>query len=772
MTRGADVARRLETWVVVAGAGFLAAGGAWELGGSNDGARVCWSVATGIGILAGAWWAWSAARRHHLGVDVLALAAQIGTLVVGEQLAGAVITVMLGSGRLLEVMASRRADRDLIGLLGRVPPKVHRRQGDSVTDPPLDEVRAGDLLVVLPGEVVPVDGLVESGPAVLDESALTGEAIPSEHAVGDFVRSGTVNGGGSFELRCNTTAVDSTYAGIVRLVDQARSQSAPFVRLADRAAVWFLGVSATIALAAAVGSGSLARAVAVLVVATPCPLILAAPVAFVSGVSSAARSGVIVKGGAALERLSRGRILLLDKTGTLTEGRPTVVEVISAGPTPSDQLLMLAASLDQVSPHVLAGAIVRAARARGLPLSIPTEVEEVPAHGVRGRVGDLGVAVGKASWILPAAPPSKWVRSVQRRADLDGALTMFVSVGGEPAGAIILEDPIRPDAPRTIRRLRTSGIDRIVMVTGDRSDVAETVGSVIGVDQVLSERSPVEKVEAVATEHRLGMTVMVGDGVNDAPALAMADVGVAIGARGSTASSEAADVVLTSDRLDSLADGITIAHRTGVIARQSVLAGIGLSLIAMVIAALGHLPAVEGAVLQEVIDVAVIVNALRALRPAPPSHRSLDEKGTELARRFSQEHLSLRPELDQIREAADHLGSMPDPDAVAEVREVHRFLIDELLPHEEAEDSALYPAVAAALGGSDPTGSMSRTHVEIGHLVRRLGRVLDALGPEGPDDDDLAEMRRLLYGLDAILRLHFTQEDESFLSLASVPAVD
>ena len=346
---------------------------------------------------------------------------------------------------------------------------------------------------------------------------------------------------------------------------------------------------------------------------------------------------------------------------------------------------------------------------------------------------------------------------------------MFVGIGGEPAGAIVLEDPIRADAPRTIRRLRASGIRRVVMVTGDRADVAETVGAVIGVDDVLAERSPAEKVEAVGFEARAGHTIMVGDGINDAPALALADVGVAIGARGSTASSEAADVVLTVDRLDRLADGIAVARRTRRIATQSVAVGIALSIVAMGFAAAGLLPAVWGAMLQEVIDVTAILNALRALGSGRVRTGRFDAAGAELVRRFTAEHRNLRPDLDRLRVVADGLGSMPSDEAVAAVTDVHRFLIEDLLPHEEAEDRALYPAVAAVLGGTDPTGAMSRTHVEIAHLVRRLGRLLEDLPATGPDADDLAELRRLLYGLHAILRLHFAQEDEGYLSLATEP---
>jgi soluble P-type ATPase len=411
--------------------------------------------------------------------------------------------------------------------------------------------------------------------------------------------------------------------------------------------------------------------------------------------------------------------------------------------------------------------VVRAARRAGLDLTLPTQVEEVPGHGVRGVVGERRVAVGKAGWLLPGALP-RWARSVRRRAELDGALTTFVEIDGVVEAAIVFEDPIRPDAVRTIRNLRRDGIERIVMVTGDRADVAETVGSVIGVDLVLAERTPADKVDAVRTEERTARTIMVGDGVNDAPALAAAHVGVAIGARGSTASSEASDVVLTVDRLDRLGEAVLIARRTRRIARQSVVAGIGLSLVAMVVAAFGYLPPAWGALAQEVIDVAVIVNALRVLR-TPRGQVRIGPEEEGLVGRFTDEHRTLRPDLDRLRQAADRLGVDPADDALAAVHAAHRFLVDELLPHEEAEDAELYPVFDRVLGGRDPTGTMSRAHTEIAHHVRRLGRLLDETDPAEPDPEDLMELRRVLYGLHAILVLHFAQEDEGYLSLVDDP---
>jgi heavy metal translocating P-type ATPase len=744
----------------------LAAGGVLWLVGHHDAADGAWAATAVVGIVPALAWVIGSLRRRQPGVDLIAVLALGGAIAVGEYLAGSIITVMLATGRLLEARAAERAERELRRLLGRAPRMAHRYAGGTITDVPLADVRPGDLVLVRPGEVIGVDGRVEGATeAVVDESALTGEAVPVERAPGDAVRSGVVNAGAPFDLRVTTSASDSTYAGIVHLVEGARAKRAPFVRMADRYAAVLVPVVLAIAGAAWLASGDAVRAVAVLVVATPCPLILAAPVALVSGMSRSARRGVIVKGGDVLERLAHGRVLLFDKTGTITRGEPTVadVQVAPGGPTRSE-LIRLAASLDQVSAHVLASAIVRDAHRHGLQLSLPSSVEEVPGHGARGSVEGHVVSVGRRTWVGVDPDQATWVRGIKRSADLDGNITVFVDVDHRLAGAILLADPVRNDAASTVRGLRRCGIDRVVMVTGDRPEVAEGVAAVCDVDEVLAERSPAEKVEAVRLERRGGSTIMVGDGINDAPALAAADVGVAIGVRGATASSEAADAVLTLERLDRVGDAVRIAQRALRIARQSVVAGMGLSIAAMGAAAAGFLPPTFGALLQEAIDVAVILNALRVTGGRPEQAR-LEAGEAEVGRRFIADHLRLRGDLEGLRSAADALGTEPSPAALARVRSVHEFLVEELLPHEEAEDAELYPLVAQALGGSDPTGTMSRAHAEISHLAHRLGRLLDDLPPEGPDTHDIQELRRVLYGLYAILRLHFAQEDEGYLTL-------
>ncbi len=750
--------------LLVASLSGLAAGGAAYLGGVTGAADAVWAATTVVGLVPSVIWVIAALRRRSAGVDLVAVLALAGTLAVGEYFAGAVITVMLATGHVLEAIAAARAERELRALAGRTPLTVHRHEEEELIDRPLAAAAVGDLLLVKPGEVVPVDGRVDDGSALLDESALTGESVPVEKATGGFVSSGVVNAGGPFRLRATATAADSTYAGIVRIVEAAQASNAPMVRLADRYAAVFLPVTLAIAGLAWAISGDAVRAVAVLVVATPCPLILATPIAIVSGLSRTARRGVVVKGGSVLEAMASTRILLLDKTGTVTAGRPALSQMIPVpGGPPVEESLALAASVDQVSPHVLATALVEAARERGTTLTMPEGAEESTGHGIRGRVGGREVRVGKASWVGDA--PAPWLRSVRRRAELDGSATVFVGVDGRATAALLTTDPLRPDAARTMRLLRRSGVERIVMVSGDRSEVAETVGAAVGVDAVYAERTPREKIEALRIESSGGPTMMVGDGINDAPALAVADVGVAIGARGATVAAEAADAVLTVERLDRLADALRISRRTVAIARQSIVFGMGLSFVAMGFAAAGWLVPALGALLQELIDVGAMGNALRAARGGDEPARLLGDDA-ETSRRFSAEHDKMRAEVDGLRDAADALGTEPAGEAMEKVRAVHRYLVDEILPHQEAEDAILYPAVARALGGEDPTATMTRAHVEIDHLVRRLGRLLDGVPADGPDAEDLLELRRVLYGLHAILKLHIAQEDEGFFTLA------
>jgi cation transport ATPase len=503
------------------------------------------------------------------------------------------------------------------------------------------------------------------------------------------------------------------------------------------------------------------------VVATPCPLILAVPVAIVSGMSRCARRGILVKGGGALETLATARTLFFDKTGTLTGGTARLIAIENLANGSADELLAATASLEQMSGHVTAAAIVAAARERQLALSVPADVAEVAGSGISGTVAGAPMAVGSYDYIARKVAVPQAVRDLLERRAAEGTSTVLVARAGEFAGVLLLADQLRTETPRALRLLRRAGMRRIVMLTGDRREVAEAIGVGLGVDEVLAEQSPAHKLAVIKAAREMGPTVMVGDGVNDAPALAAATVGVALGARGATASAEAADIVLLVDRLDRLAEALHIARRTRAIAVQSVIAGMGLSLLAMLVAAAGYLPPLSGAVVQELIDVAVILNALRALRihPLRASRFSLT---AEESQRLHAEHRELAPVLDRLGAVAERLPTLQGAQRQQALHEVDELLRERLLPHEREDDHQLYPALATLLGGDDPLAAMSRTHREIFRLHQRFAaRVAQLPAQETePEAAILQDVQRTLYALDAILRLHFAQEEEIYQSLS------
>jgi heavy metal translocating P-type ATPase len=555
---------------------------------------------------------------RHMGVDTIALVAMIGALALGQYLAGLVVGLMFSGGAALEEVASARARRELTGLIQRAPKIAHLRVGEQFEPVPVARVQPGDVVLVRTGEVIPVDGTLVSDQAVIDQSTLSGEPLPVTVDTGVPVLSGAANAGAPFEVRADRPAGQSAYAALVRLVEQAQSERAPFVRMADRYAGYFLPLTLLVAGLAWAVSGDAVRALAVIVVATPCPLILAAPIALVSGLSRAARSGVIVKGAGAIETLGQARTVLFDKTGTLTVGLPELREVVTADGLASGELLRLAASVDQMSAHVLGEALVRAAEDADLGLSGPTGVSERPGQGIQGRVDGHAIAVGSRSFLRSSGVPADQLASAVAMSGWgSGEAHVLIAVDGRLGGVIVMADELRPDATRIVERLRSENVRHIAMVSGDRRSVAERVGRQLGVDRVYAEQSPEQKLEVVRRlrgDADLRPVVMVGDGVNDAPALALADLGIAMGAAGATVSSETADAVITINRIDRVADALHIGRRSLFIARQSVLVGMGLSIAAMGVAAAGYLPPVAGAILQEVIDLAVILNALRALR--------------------------------------------------------------------------------------------------------------------------------------------------------------
>ena len=555
--------------------------------------------------------------EHHLGVDTIALIAMVGSLALEQELAGAIVGLMFSGGAALEDMASTRARRELTALIQRAPKVAHRRVGDRIEQVPVEQVQTGDVVVVRAGEVVPVDGSLASGEAVVDTSTLSGEPLPVTLAAGMPVLSGTANAGSPFDVQASRPASESAYAALVRLVEQAEAHRAPLVRMADRYAGFFLPATLLVAGAAWALSGESIRALAVVVVATPCPLILAAPIALVSGLSRAAHAGVIVKGAGAIETLGEARTVLFDKTGTLTVGTPEVREILANEDFEPASLLRLAASIDQMSAHVLGEALVHAALEAGLELDPADDVAEEPGQGIQGAVDGHRVAVGSRAFVRATGVPDEELSSAAVMTGRgSGEAHVLVAIDGHVGGVIVMADELRGDADQIVPRLREEGVRHVAMVSGDRRSVAERVGRELGVDRVYAEQSPEQKlnvVERLRSDADLRPVIMVGDGVNDAPALALADLGIAMGAAGATVSSETADAVITVDRVDRVADAVHAGRRAVHIARQSVVAGMVLSFAAMFVAALGYLPPVAGALFQEVIDLAVILNALRAL---------------------------------------------------------------------------------------------------------------------------------------------------------------
>ena len=559
-----------------------------------------YAIGAAVGFYLASVWVIRAIRHREFGSDVLAVISIAATALTAEWLAASVISVMLATGRALETWAEGRARQQLEALLARAPQIAHRiSRGVEIHDVPLSDVEIGDRLMVRSGEVVPIDGTLNTD-GTFDESALTGEPIPQWRSIGEEISSGVLNSGSTIELTAIRVAADSTYSNLIRLVQQAQASSANGVRLANKWAVRFVPFAIGLALLAWAISGRVENAVAVIVAATPCPLILAVPVAIISGMSKAASRGAIIKGGAALEQLARAKTVLLDKTGTLTHGGPQISEICVIPGANADKVLAVVASLEQASPHVVANAIVHEAKSRGLQLSRPTEVKEEHGHGLQGLVDGHEVFAGQPDFELP-----EW-------AQLQSSLIIAVKVERKLVAVIGLDDPVREEAAETISKLRDLGISRVLLVSGDRKATADEIGLKVGVDHVYAEFKPEQKLQLVRSEMQSsrGAVIAVGDGINDAPALAAASAGVAMGARGSTAASEAADVVIVEDSISHLATAIEIAQGARLRALQASGLGMGLAILTMLVAAFGLFNATASAISQELIDAAAILWAL------------------------------------------------------------------------------------------------------------------------------------------------------------------
>jgi heavy metal translocating P-type ATPase len=563
-----------------------------------------WAIGGLIGLIPSIKWVIDEIKDRQMGSDILAIFSIVGALAIGEFFAASVISFMLSSGRSLESWAEGRAESALRSLIDRMPKRANLiTQNGSLEVINVEEVVSGNRLIVKSGEVVPVDGIAQES-CYLDQSALTGEPLPVLLNKNDSVISGTLNAGNTFEMLATGNVSQSTYSGIVTMVRNSRSASSPNIRLANKWALRFVPLTILVSAGAWILTGEVHRAVAVLVVATPCPLILAVPIALVAGMSRAAKSGAVIKGGAILEKLSRAEVVLLDKTGTVTHGGPVITEIAALPGFSTEYVLQVAASLDQYSPHIVAKSLVDEAKRMDITMLSATDVVEEHGKEVVGFVAGKSVKVGAVPSELP-----DWAKLKQ-------PLLVALHVDNVLTAVFGLEDPIRSESRRTIEELHHLGIKEIVMVTGDKEDTANAVASEIGINRVISNSKPETKLNVVH-EYRnkvSGSVIVVGDGINDAPALAASDVGIAMGARGASAASEAADVVIIEDSIDRVTSAIALAKISRRKAMQASIGGMGLALIAMFAAAFNHLTPSEGAITQEVIDLLAIMWALTTLR--------------------------------------------------------------------------------------------------------------------------------------------------------------
>jgi len=593
---------------------MLIGGGFLTLVGSHGLVPYAWA----LGTLGALFWLiaviFTSLAKGAVGLDLIAAFSMAGSLYLGEYLAGNVIAVMFAGGQVLEAYAQSRARQEMNALLARTPRRATRYEGESLVSVPVEQIKIGDHLLIRPGDVLPVDGSVIKGSVLLDESVMTGEAAPVAHALGEVVVSGVTNVGGAFDMAASTDAEGSTFAAIIRLVTSAEQQKAPMARLADQYAVGFFVFTLALAVATWLASGDAVRALAVFVVATPCPLILAVPVAIVAGMSRCARLGVMIKNGGALEALASARSVLFDKTGTITLGEPVVKEIHCAPNWRDPELLAIAGALSQGSTHAVSKAIVRYADKAGIGLHVPKDVEEAPGEGIFGFVDGRTVHIGTFGFVARNVSHGDWFATSEAIVAQHSGLLTAIGVDGKMVGTLVFYDEVRPETAGVLEALREGGIKRIGLLTGDRLMVATAIADGLSFDHIEAGATPAGKVQIVLREKQQGVVAMVGDGVNDAPALAAADVGIALGAKGAGASAEAADVIVLVDGLQPLPMAFAIARRSFTIARQSVRVGIGLSSMGMILAAFGFLLPIEGAVAQEIIDVAVILNALRALR--------------------------------------------------------------------------------------------------------------------------------------------------------------
>lgn len=552
--------------------------------------------------------------KGKFGVDLIAIVAIFASFWAGQYLAGLVILLMLSGGEALEAYAQAKAKKELTNLLSKAPSIAHIKCKDNkLIDINVDEVKIGDILVIKPGEVVPIDGIVVDGISNLDEAVITGESLPVEKSPGSMVYSGSVNEERALEVRAIKNSVDSKYQIIVRLVKEAQDTEAPVVRIADRYALLFNIITFVVVVITWILFKDPIRVLAVLVVASPCPLILATPIAMISGISKAASRGIIIKNGTALEKLGEVKGLVFDKTGTLTLGVPEVVESVSVSEVPQDQILRIAVSIDQLSAHIFARSLISYAQKKSLELDYPENFEEVFGQGVKAKLKNQIYFFGKLKYLIgQGIKVNKEIEKVHEIFQQEGKTAVYLSDDKNLLGYIIFADIVRPETKLMFESIKEHNVPRLIMLTGDKQVVAENIAKSIGLTEFQAELLPEQKVEWLKKiQKEYGPMAMVGDGVNDAPALTVASVGIAMASHGATAASETGDVVIMVNNMHRVHDALHIAQNAMKLAKQGIFFGMGASIILMILALMGYITPILGALLQEVLDVLVIVNALR-----------------------------------------------------------------------------------------------------------------------------------------------------------------
>lgn len=574
-----------------------------------------WFVTLVIGGAPIIWYTVRDMLHRRFASDIVALLAIVAAILMNNAFPGLVIVLMQSGGKALEDHAFRKASSSLDTLLTHSPRLAHRKKDQDLEEINVSDVRVGDLLLVRPGDLIPVDGKITHEQADVDESSLTGEPLPKIKKIGEQVFSGTINVGDAFEMRADKISGESQYSKIVQLVRKAQQEKAPIQRLADRYAAWFTPLTIGISMIGWLLTNNVETVLAVLVVATPCPLIFATPVAIISGINKAAKSNIIIKTGSAIEQVGKTQAVVFDKTGTITFGIPVIEKIMSANDLSSNDILYKTASLEQLSSHPTASVLVKKGQEVFGKLSLPTNFHELPGAGVSGDVEGEYVELGSQNVFenFTDSGFANYIEEVKRQINSEGKMLAFVGVNGKPAGVIIFEDKMRPNVNQMVKHLKELGVAQVIMLTGDNLDNAKNIAQQAGITQLEANLLPEQKVAAVQKlKQKFGNVVMAGDGINDAPALAASTVGIAMGAHGTAISAEAADIVLLVDDISKVSTAIEIGQKTLRVAKQSIFVGLGISFVFMAIASLGYIPPAIGALLQEALDVGVILNALRA----------------------------------------------------------------------------------------------------------------------------------------------------------------